>query len=196
MSRSTERQVRSASAPPDTERTASSRAYRLTGIVNLPDLSLTPRSLASPDGGLGATSISCAFDGGLVASIDANFAGVDISVVDAFTLIQNAVGNSGLFGLFNVTQPCFDAAAVPSPTHCSIPGDYLFWDDIQPNESSVTASLGPPLRCVSLRHFGLLLTVCFPSDLHFTERPFLAQNGPKSDAQNKLRNDRFRLKRP
>lgn len=112
--------------------TTASKANRLTGIVHLPDLGLTPRSLASPDGGTGATSISGAFNGGLVACIDANFAGVNISVVDAFTLIQNAVGNPGLLGLFNGTQPYFDAAAVPSPTHCSIPGDYLFWDDIHP----------------------------------------------------------------
>jgi len=103
-------------------------------VVTLPDLGLTPRSIG--DGGsASATLISSIFNGSLVFNLGNSFPGADISILDSFTLLQNVVANPGLFGLTNVTEPCFDAAALPTPTLCGNPDEYAFWDDIHPTNT-------------------------------------------------------------
>lgn len=108
-------------------------------VVNLPDLGLTPRSLGSPDGGTGATIISSIFNSSLAFNLGLSFPAADINIVDSFALLQNAVNNPGLFGLTNVTEPCFDGDALPTPTLCGNPDDYLFWDSIHPTNTTHNA---------------------------------------------------------
>jgi len=102
-------------------------------VPNLPDLGLTPRSLISPDGGSGATIISSIFNGSLAFNM--GLVGADITILDTFTLLQDVVANPAGFGLTNVTEPCFDAAALPSATLCANPDQYAFWDDIHPTNT-------------------------------------------------------------
>jgi len=101
-------------------------------VPSLPDLGLTPRALASPDGGFGATQISTIFNTSLSINLGSTFPGADIDFLDTFTILQNLVANPSSLGLTNVTEPCVDAAALPTPALCGNPDEYAFWDDIHP----------------------------------------------------------------
>lgn len=104
-------------------------------VLNLPNLGITPRSLESPDGGVGATAISGAFNAQLAATIASTFPGSGIISLDVFGLLDNILANPGAFGLTNITEPCFDADALPAPTLCSNPAEYAFWDEIHPTNT-------------------------------------------------------------
>ena len=116
-------------------------------VMGLPDLGLTPRSLADdildPGSAAGATAISQAFNDTLVAQLAINFTGLDYTFIDTFFLLQDAVNNPGDFGFTNVTQQCFDASV---PSLCSNPDEYVFWDEIHPTSAThglIAAQLVP-----------------------------------------------------
>jgi len=100
-------------------------------VVSLPDLGLTPRALAS-GGGAAGTAVSGIFNQALMDGLAATFPGANIDFLDTFSVLQDIVANPGSLGLTNVTEPCFDADALPAPTLCSNPDEYAFWDDIHP----------------------------------------------------------------
>ncbi len=102
-------------------------------LPNLPDLGLTPKSLAadliSPGAAAGATALSGAFNFNYYNALDANFgAGFGVRL-DTFAILQDVVANPGTYGLTNVTDMCFDSTV---PSLCADPATYAFWDPIHP----------------------------------------------------------------
>jgi len=106
-------------------------------VMGLPDLGLTPRSIAgdivSPGSAASATAISQAFNDSLILALSNNFAGFDYTFIDTFFLLQDAVNNPATYGFTNVNQMCFDATV---PSLCSNPDQYVFWDEIHPTSKT------------------------------------------------------------
>jgi phospholipase/lecithinase/hemolysin len=60
-----------------------------------------------------------------------------------------------------VTQPCFDAAAIPIPTLCGNPDQYLFYDDFHPTTAANAIAAAAFGRAVpEPSSIVLLLTAC------------------------------------
>ena len=103
-------------------------------VPNMPDLSITPygRSL-TPDQQAGLQQLVLGFDAGLgqaLAGLRATApAGVDIVGFDTLSALNAVVSNPSVYGLSNVTDPCFDLATV---SVCTDPDKYLFWDTVHP----------------------------------------------------------------
>jgi len=96
-------------------------------VLNLPNLGLTPESVAQGSSfAAAATAGAAGFDAYLtpiLASLSA-LPGSNIRSLDTFALFTNVVNNPGAYGLSNVTTPC-----ISTGTACA---DYLFWDTIHP----------------------------------------------------------------
>lgn len=60
--------------------------------------------------------------------------GIDIAVLDAFTLLQNISTNPASFGLTNATAACITPN--DAPFFCQNADDYLFWDGIHPTRAA------------------------------------------------------------
>ena len=60
--------------------------------------------------------------------------GIDISILDAFTLLQNISTNPASFGLTNATAACITPN--DAPFFCQNADDYLFWDGIHPTRAA------------------------------------------------------------
>ena len=113
-------------------------------IVTVPDLGKTPAALAvGPAGVAAASSLSAFFDNTLVNGLGsagipslngiATADGLNLDVLDTYSLIDGIVANPVPFGFTNVTQPCLtgevnDAGGTP----CANPNQYLFWDQLHP----------------------------------------------------------------
>jgi phospholipase/lecithinase/hemolysin len=115
-------------------------------VLNLPDLGKTPRSLASPDGGFGATVLSGIFNGQLAFNLEQEFPGSGIRTLDVFTLLNDVLGPPAGLGLTNTTESCFVPDDPDTPADefflCdggSGPGmpptGYAFWDGIHPTNT-------------------------------------------------------------
>ncbi len=116
-------------------------------ILGLPDLGLTPKSIADeilvPGSQANATAISSAFNSTLISQLAVNFPGLHYTYIDTFFLLQDAVNNPGTYGFTNVNQPCFDSSV---PSLCANPDQYVFWDPIHPTQkthSLIAAQLVP-----------------------------------------------------
>lgn len=104
-------------------------------MPNMPNIGLTPFGLS-----LGAaasaqlTGISVGFNAGLHLLADALNAadpGLNILEFDTFSLLNSLINSPADYGFSNVTQPCFNGAAV-----CANPDSYLFWDSVHPTTSA------------------------------------------------------------
>ena len=88
-------------------------------VLNLPNLGITPRSiegdLVDPGSAAAATAITQAFNSTLAGQIAATFPGVGIIQLDVFALLDDILANPAPLGLTNITEPCFDADAMPTP---------------------------------------------------------------------------------
>ncbi len=107
-------------------------------VMNIGDLGKTPAAVslgAAANGSL----LAAALNGQLDASL-AQFAsgGATFTVFDTYGFLDQRVGNPGLYGLTNVTDPCYNATA---DTICSNPNQYLFWDTQHPT-AGVHGQLG------------------------------------------------------
>jgi len=102
-------------------------------LPNLPDLGLTPRSIAAdliaPGSAAGATALSAIFNAQYNIALDGTFGAGFGTRLDVFQMIDDIAANPAAFGFTNVTQPCFD---VTVPSVCADPSIYAFWDDIHP----------------------------------------------------------------
>jgi outer membrane lipase/esterase len=98
-------------------------------VGNVPVLSTTPQfrgTAAAPLADFAASQINTGLQTGL-ATIAANRPGTNIILMDVFKVGPVIANNPGLFGLTNVTSPCFNGVSV-----CSTPGTYFYFDGVHP----------------------------------------------------------------
>ncbi|MFT5291564.1 MAG: phospholipase/lecithinase/hemolysin [Planctomycetota bacterium] len=100
-------------------------------IVNLPDLSLTPRvnGLGDPTATLAARLLSEAFNAALLSAtleIESIF-NVDLVEIDAFSILTDVVADPEGFGFVNATDAALQGSTV-DPKEAG----FVFWDDIHP----------------------------------------------------------------
>ena len=108
-------------------------------VVNSTNVGRTPRVQAlGPAAVAGATQLSAQFNGALaqqIAGLRATSPGLNVYLVDAFALTEQAIANPGAFGFTNVTEPCFNTAVSP-PTLCANPSQYFYWDVFHPTQAA------------------------------------------------------------
>ncbi len=142
-------------------------------VLTVPDLGLTPEAIAGgPLVQAGASALAASFDSTLVngagsipslAAI-AGAAGLNLSVLDTYSLLDGVVANPASYGFTNVVDACLTGAVNYSGgTACASPNQYLFWDSIHPTAVGhalvATAALDrvtPEPASVSLIAGGLL----------------------------------------
>ena len=121
-------------------------------VLNVPNLGMTPDVLTGLAGSTGtpsaaltaeATQLSSQYDSSLItqlAGLDETL-GVNIQVVDAYSLIDNAVANPAAYGLANVTTPVWsgsftsDSSGTLAATGAAAQNQYLFFDHLHPTET-------------------------------------------------------------
>jgi phospholipase/lecithinase/hemolysin len=107
-------------------------------VWTVPNPGLTPaiRSLGSGAVQV-ATFVTTLFNNQMlpaIGALDAASDEVDITVLDAFTLLQQITANPGNFGLTNTTTACLTPNA--EPFFCQAADEYLFWDGIHPTQAA------------------------------------------------------------
>jgi phospholipase/lecithinase/hemolysin len=94
-------------------------------VPGMPDLGLTPALLAGgPAAAAQATAVTTAFNTTLASSLPPG-----VLFFDSAAFLQNVVANPALYGLTNVTTPCFNQATL---SVCANPDQFLFWDIVHP----------------------------------------------------------------
>ncbi len=135
-------------------------------IVTVPDLGKTPAAIAGgPLAVASATALSSSLDSTLVGGAGpipslANLAaleGLNLKVLNAFTLLDSAVASPGTFGLTDVTDACFSTTTMP-PTVCANPNQYLFWDELHPTAAGHAIVADAALTLVTPEPASLLLS--------------------------------------
>jgi len=121
-------------------------------VGNLPDIGLTPRALAgSPAVVAGATALSQLFNATLstlLAITEATNTGLDIDLLDMYTLLNEAVANPSAYGFSNVTSACKSGELGAPGDVCSDPDAYLFWDSFHPSARAHDLIAQTALRAV------------------------------------------------
>ena len=117
-------------------------------ILTVPDLGKTPAAMAAgPAASAGASALSAFFDTTLVNGLGAAGIpslngiaaadGLNLNVLDTYSLIDGIAANPSLFGFTNVTQPCLTGEVDYSGgTPCANPNQYLFWDQLHPTAAA------------------------------------------------------------
>jgi outer membrane lipase/esterase len=105
-------------------------------VANLADLGRTPGAATNPVGSATLTARSIAFNtalGGQITTIRQNQPGLDIRVLDVFSLFNAVLANPAPFGFTNVTQS-YLAVTGNNPTALGNPNvnTFLFYDDVHP----------------------------------------------------------------
>lgn len=102
-------------------------------VTNLPRLGIAPSFAASNIGAAGSaladfsgTTFNSALLTGLFGVAAAN-PNSNIIMMDLYKISDPLAGNPALFGLTNVTAPCFNGVTV-----CADPDSYLYWDGVHP----------------------------------------------------------------
>jgi phospholipase/lecithinase/hemolysin len=105
-------------------------------VVTVPDLGKTPDAIAGgPAAEAGASALALGLDTTLVGgsgpipslSFLAAADGLNLQVLDTYSLLDGIVANPSAFGLTNVTAPCLVGTTV-----CATPNQFLFWDGQHP----------------------------------------------------------------
>ena len=110
-------------------------------VPNLPNIGLTPEAQAGgPAVVAGATFLSVAFNGQLIAATAGlrSSLGVNIIDVDVFAFLNNTIANAGALGITNTTGRCYSGATGVGGggTVCANPNEYVFWDGIHPTAAA------------------------------------------------------------
>ncbi len=111
-------------------------------VPNLPDIGLTPESLADEAPGGPGSVISAAsmqFNDDLRIELKnlEDTLGVNIIEFDLFAIFNNILADPGAFGFSNVTEPCYTGGLDGTGgTLCADPDSYLFFDGIHPTAAA------------------------------------------------------------
>jgi phospholipase/lecithinase/hemolysin len=107
-------------------------------VLNVPNLGSTPAitELGSEAAGL-ATFLTETFNAELEGALSAfeGLPGVNITRLDAFSLIGDVVANPEDFGLSNATDACVTPEVLVGAI-CKKPDGYLFWDGVHPTRAT------------------------------------------------------------
>jgi phospholipase/lecithinase/hemolysin len=134
-------------------------------VLNAPDLGRIPYArLAGAGPSAEATVLSQWYNSSLTSSLQAlaGTLGLNLAILDTFSLLNNVIANPGAYGLLNVTDRCWtgnysgSGGSLCSPSPVTQDG-YLFWDDRHPTErvhaylaAAAAAALRPaPVATVS-----------------------------------------------
>ena len=121
-------------------------------VGNLPDIGLTPRAIAGgPAVAAGATALSQLFNvtlSSLLVITEAANTGLDVDLLDMYTLLTDAVANPSMYGFANVTSACKDGELGLPGVVCSDPDAYLFWDSFHPSARAHDLIAQTALRAV------------------------------------------------
>ncbi|SDH29515.1 SGNH/GDSL hydrolase family protein [Paraburkholderia phenazinium] len=112
-------------------------------VVNLPNIGLSPKGLAQPDGGATFTQLSQLFNNTLNAALQANGLQAKLIQIDSYTWLNQIIANfqANGFTVSNTGQACNptttpdDTSLLCSPaTYVSANADqtYMFADDLHP----------------------------------------------------------------
>jgi phospholipase/lecithinase/hemolysin len=84
-----------------------------------------------------ARALTTFYNASLVADLDSliGSAGIAVDFLDVFSLFDDAVANPALFGLSNITDPCYPGPFTGGVPACSNPNSFLFWDTEHPTET-------------------------------------------------------------
>ncbi len=84
------------------------------------------------------TALALAYDADLKSDLLSLAAtpGINLSLVDTFSLIDAAVSNPSAFGFTDVTDPCYNGPTTGGGSVCATPNQYLFWDTLHPSAAA------------------------------------------------------------
>jgi len=134
-------------------------------VLTVPDLGLTPALISEgPAAQAEASALSAEFDQALAGSLPSSSSGLDISVLNTYSLLDGVIANPAAYGFTNVTSPCVTGAVdYLGGTACANPSQYLFWDEEHPTaagqalvgEAALSLVTPEPVTC-ALIGIGLL----------------------------------------
>ena len=106
-------------------------------LLNVPDVGKTPavRMLGPAVAGF-AGFLSQQYNmalAGAVQDLTALLPGVDVKVLDVYTILNNVVASPDAYGFVNVTDACITPGVAPFT--CATPDTYAFWDGIHPTQA-------------------------------------------------------------
>lgn len=103
-------------------------------VLSVPNLGLTPLVTAlGPTAKAEASGLAQAFNGALISALTplSQAEGLNLSFLNTYNLLNNAVSNPAAFGFTNATDPCLSGSTVCASTEAG-QNKYLFWDDQHP----------------------------------------------------------------
>jgi phospholipase/lecithinase/hemolysin len=109
-------------------------------LVTVPDLGKAPAAIAGgPIAVATASALSAALNGSLVSTLGTleTTYGLNLELLDSYSLVDSLVSNSGAFGFTDVVDPCVTGAVnYVGGTACAATtanqNKYLFWDLLHP----------------------------------------------------------------
>jgi phospholipase/lecithinase/hemolysin len=121
-------------------------------IVTVPDLGKTPAAIATGPAGVAAASgLSLFFDESLAAGATTTGMadGVNLNILDTYSLVDAITANPAAFGLSNVTDACLTGEVnYAGGTPCANPNQYLFWDQEHPTAAGQAIVAAAALQAV------------------------------------------------
>jgi phospholipase/lecithinase/hemolysin len=103
----------------------------------VPDLGVTPAAIAA-GAEVAGTALAQAYNAALEADIGGlgSVPGLNVTDLDTFSLIDQAVADPAAFGFTNVTAPCYVGPLTGGGSVCADPSLYLFWDMDHPTAAA------------------------------------------------------------